>query len=309
MSLNGVIREYFWSPEYERLKEFHPKTEVELVLDEGLPNLSGSHIHLFKAFMNLVSNGAEAMPEGGRITVSTTVGHVESYTGAFELIEGGDYVVLKVSDTGVGIPEGDLERISEPFFTKKKMGRSGTGLGMSVVWGTVKDHGGYLDIESYQGKGTTFTLYFPPSDKKIVQTSIVPPVKRARNGESILIVDDVEEQRTVVATMLSELGYSVETVPSGEEAVSLLGRKSVDLLLLDMCMDPGMDGLDTCREVQKMWPAQRFIITSGYSETDRLREALRLAKGRYVRKPFLLDTIALAIRAELDREEAGVDTN
>jgi signal transduction histidine kinase/ActR/RegA family two-component response regulator len=303
VSLNAVIKEYFWSPEYERLKEFHPNVEVKLFLDDGLPNLSGSHIHLLKAVMNLVSNAAEAMPEGGTITVSTTTAHIPSYTGSFEMVEGGSYVVLKVSDTGTGILKSDVERIFEPFFTKKVMGRSGTGLGMSVVWGTVKDHGGYVDTQSDTDQGTTFTLYFPPSTEKCATIPARTTVKRAEVGESILIIDDVEEQRLIVSKMLSELGYSVDTVSSGEEAVSYLRRRAVDLLLLDMCMEPGMDGLDTYREILKVRPGQKVIIASGYSETDRLKEALDLGAGAAVRKPFLFDTIAVAVRTELDRKD------
>ncbi len=153
LNLNTVITDYFLSPEYERLKSFHPHVDVELELDPGLPNLSGSPIHLLKVVMNLVSNAAEAMPDGGNIVVSTSAEHTGPRVGSFESIEAGDYVVFRVSDTGIGIPKEDMNRIFEPFFTKKVMGRSGTGLGMTVVWGTVKDHKGHIDIESALGKG------------------------------------------------------------------------------------------------------------------------------------------------------------
>src|SRR5208283_3562778 len=154
------------------------------------------------------------------IVVSTGAEHIGPRVGAFERIEAGDYVVFRLSDSGIGIPEEDIDRIFEPFFTKKVMGRSGTGLGMTVVWGTVKDHEGHIDIESAVGKGTTFTLYFPA---KLEGTTAVqgmePAAKDMARGESILIVDDVREQREITAKMLAELGYSVEAVSSGAEAV------------------------------------------------------------------------------------------
>ena len=212
--------------------------------------------------MNLVSNGAEAMPEGGRITVSTTARHVELYTGAFESVEEGDYAVLEGFRHGSGHSRRRLGAGSSPSL-QKNMGWSGTGLGMSVVWGTVKDHGGYLDIESDPGRGTTFTLYFPPSDKKIVQTSMVPPVKRAKRESRSSSSTTLRSRGPSWPRCSPRSGYSVETVPSGEEAISLLGRKSVDLLLLYMCMDPGMDGLNTGREVLKMGLPRDSLSRSG----------------------------------------------
>jgi CheY-like chemotaxis protein len=276
--------------------------EVELRLEEDLPNILGSAIHLFKTIMNLVSNAAEAMSDGGKIVVSTSNARTGPRVGVFEEIEEGDYVILTVSDTGVGISPADIEKIFEPFYTKKVMGRSGTGLGMAVVWGTVKDHKGHIDIESAIGKGTTFTLYFPATAEKMVETQHSISVKEYMGrGESILIVDDVKEQREITSKMLCQLGYSVSTVASGEEAVAYLEKSLVDLLVLDMHMDPGMDGLDTYRKVLKLQPRQKAIITSGYAETQRVKEAQKLGAGTYVRKPFFLSDIGLAVRSELDK--------
>ncbi len=303
LNLNTVITDYFSSPEYERLKSFHPQADVDLELDPGLPNLSGSPIHLLKVVMNLVSNAAEAMPDGGKIVVSTSAQHIGPRVGSFENIEAGNYVVFRISDTGIGIPKEDIDRIFEPFFTKKVMGRSGTGLGMTVVWGTVKDHKGHIDIESAVGKGTTFTLYFPAMVEKSTAIQGREPASiGVAMGESILIVDDVREQREVTAKMLAELGYSVEAVSSGEEAIAYLKKSTVDLLILDMCMEPGMDGLDTYRQALKLRPGQKAIITSGYAETQRVKEMQELGAGAYIRKPFFMDTITAAVRTELGKE-------
>jgi len=210
---------------------------------------------------------------------------------------------MSVSDSGVGIHPEDMQKIFEPFYSKKKMGRSGTGLGMSVVWETVKDHKGYIDVDSEIGKGTTFTLYFPVTQEKLTKDQ---PIKHAESingkGESILIVDDVKEQREIAAEMLNRLGYQVSTVSSGEEALSHIKNFFVDLLILDMYMDPGMDGLDTYRQVLTVRPNQKAIITSGYAETLRIKEAQELGAGMYLKKPYLFVDFALAIRSELDKQ-------
>ncbi len=161
VNLNEVICEYLESPEGSKLQSEHPRVQIEKDLDPGLRPILGSPVHLSKAVMNLVLNGVEAIPEEGRVTLSTKVAQLKERIKGYEMIEPGDYAVLSVSDTGVGISAQDVEKIFEPFYTKKAMGRSGSGLGMAIVWGTVKDHRGYIDVQSEEGIGTTFALYFP----------------------------------------------------------------------------------------------------------------------------------------------------
>jgi CheY-like chemotaxis protein len=195
-----------------------------------------------------------------------------------------------------------LERIFEPFYTKKVMGKSGTGLGMAVVWGTVKDHKGYIDVKSASGKGTEFTLYFPVIRQELTRDAPLLSIENMMsNGESILIVDDMEDQRNIASEMLSKLGYSVTSVSSGEEAIDYMKHHSADLLVLDMIMDPGIDGLDTYKKILEIHPNQKAIIASGYSETKRVKEAQRLGATSYVRKPYLLDKIGRVVRDELDK--------
>jgi len=303
VDLNEIVQDYRKSPVYEKLKSFHPKVEVEILLEKELLSIQGSPVQLSTAIMNLVSNAAEAMPEGGgTVTISTENRYIDRPISGYDHVEEGDYVVLKVSDTGAGIAPEDVNRIFEPFFTKKKMGRSGTGLGMSVVWGTVKDHKGYIDVKSTEGKGTTFALYFPVTRKKSTKEAFKLPVAAYKGkGESILVVDDVEEQRLIAFSILSELGYAVSTVSSGEEAVDYLKNNPADLLVLDMIMDPGMDGLDTYRKILELHPKQKAIIASGFSETDRVKAAQKLGAGQYLKKPYTLESIGLAVRRELDR--------
>ena len=301
VNLNDVITDYLKSPEYEKLQSYHHGVHLETHLEKDALNILGSSTHLSKTVMNLVSNAAEAMPEGGKLTVSTENRYLDRPIKGYDDVREGDYVVLTISDTGTGIASNDLEKIFEPFYTKKKMGRSGTGLGMAVVWGTVKDHNGYIDVQSTEGKGTTFTLYFPVTRKSVEEKSEISLRDFIGKGEAILVVDDVEEQRNIASGMLKELGYSVVSVSSGEEAVEYLKANKVDLLVLDMIMDPGMDGLDTYKKILELHPGQKAIIASGFSETGRAKEIQGLGAGAYIRKPFLLEKIGLAVKEELEK--------
>jgi len=302
VNVNQIINSYLSSPEHEKLREFHPDAKIESDLETNLLNIMGSPVHLSKTVMNLVTNAAEAMPDGGNIFISTESKYIDNPIRGYDDVKEGDYVILTVSDTGIGISSEDMERIFEPFYTKKVMGRSGTGLGMAVVWGTVKDHKGYIDIQSTEGKGTTFTLYFPVTRKEISgQEEALPIEDYMGKGESILVVDDVEEQREIASRILKKLGYSVTTVSSGEEAVDYLKDNPADLLILDMIMDPGIDGLETYKRILKLHPNQKAIIASGFSETDRVKEAQRLGAGKYIKKPYTLEKIGIAVRDELEK--------
>jgi len=301
VNLNHVVSEYLQSPEHEKLLSFHPQVQVETRMEADVLNILGSPVHLAKTVMNLVSNAAEAMPDGGKILISTENRYIDRPMRSYDDMNEGDYVSLSVSDSGVGISTGDLERIFEPFYTKKVMGRSGTGLGMAVVWGTVKDHKGYVDVQSSEGKGTTFTLYFPVTRKKSARDKISISIEDIIGNEKILLVDDMEEQRDIASRMLRKLGYSVTSVASGEEAIEHVKDNPTDLLVLDMIMDPGIDGLETYKRILEFHPGQKAIIASGFSETERVKETQRLGAGAYVKKPYLLEKIGMAVRMELDK--------
>jgi len=301
VNLNDIITDYLRSPECEKLKQTHPDVTLEINLEPDLLATIGSPIHLSKTVMNLVSNAAEALVNGGRVSISSKNRYIDQPVSGYDDIEEGDYVTLTVSDTGIGIAATDIERIFEPFYTKKAMGRSGTGLGMAVVWGTVKDHNGYIDVRSTEGKGADFFIYLPacrqPSIRKTSRRSVADYMG---NDEFLLIIDDVEDQRNIATGILTKLGYRVEAVSSGEAAVDYLKTRKADLLILDMIMEPGMDGLETYRQILQLHPAQKAIIASGYSESERVKEAQRLGAGAYVKKPYLMEKMAIAVREELD---------
>lgn len=301
INLNDIIRDHFRSPEHEKLKLFHPHVEFRMSLDESLLNIMGSPVHLSKTIMNLIFNAAEATVEKGTVRIVTRNCYIDKPILGFDTVKEGDYASVMISDTGIGISEDNVERIFEPFYSKKVMGRSGTGLGMAVVWGTVKDHSGYIDVQTLEGQGTTFTLYFPVTREDIVKDKPKLSIDDYKGkNESILVVDDVEEQREIAFVMLTRLGYKVSVAASGEEALAFLKDNDADIIVLDMIMDPGIDGLETYKRILEIHPGQKAVITSGFSETERVREAQRLGARRYIKKPYLLETIGIAIRNELD---------
>jgi len=205
-----------------------------------------------------------------------------------------------VVDMGVGISAEDIHRIFEPFYTKKKMGRSGTGLGMAVVWGTVEDHQGYIDIQSASGKGTTVTLYLPGTRQETAAKAKPNNLDQYRGrGETVLVVDDLEEQREIATRILKQLGYGAKSVASGEEAVDFIRREKADLIVLDMIMDPGIDGLSTYEQILRLNPRQRAIIASGFAESERVKMTQKLGAGAYLRKPYTVEALARTVKSEL----------
>jgi PAS domain S-box-containing protein len=301
LNLNDLIGDYLNSPEFKKLEQFYPAVTVKTNLDTDLFNIGGSHVHIRKVVMNLVSNASEAIEGSGNITISTMNRYIDRPLRGYDDVSIGEYVVLAVSDDGSGISSDDLERIFEPFYTKKVMGRSGTGLGLSVVWNVVQDHKGYIDVTTSEN-GTTFELYFPITREKISGKDLSIPIKDYKgDGETILVVDDVESQREISCKMLDTLGYRTQAVSSGKEAVEYLKEHTIDLILLDMIMDPGINGRETYEQIIKIHPNQKAIIASGFAETDDVKEAQKLGAGQYIKKPLTLEKIGIAVRDELKK--------
>ena len=301
VNFNDTIRSFMESPECINIKKYHPNVLFCLELQPDLLNIIGPSVHLSKTVMNLISNGAEAITDGGIITIETKNIYIDNPIDGYEKIPEGEYVLLTIKDSGLGISTEDLHKIFEPFYTKKRMGRSGTGLGMAVVWGTVKDLNGFIDVKTKPGAGTTFSLYIPITRQKLPKKENAVPIEKYMGDEKILIIDDVEEQRDIAASMLEKLGYSVSVASSGEESLSFLSQNKADILVLDMIMEPGMDGLETYNKVIKLYPKQKAIIASGYSETARVKEAQRLGVGKYIKKPYTLENLGVSVRAELNK--------
>ena len=254
-----------------------------------------------RVFLNLIQNAFDAMPEGGELRITTAQRNVMVLPGGYQGIIPGEYVTLSIRDTGTGIDPADIEKIFEPYFSKKKMGTSGSGLGLSVVYGVVKDHKGYYDILSEIGKGTEFILYFPLTE---VTAKVQPKSgQELRGNESVLVVDDDSGQREMAVELLESLGYRVMSAANGHEALDCLRKQPVDIVMLDMIMERNFDGLDTYREILKISPTQKAIVVSGFSSTDRVLEMQKLGAGQYVKKPYTQTMLASALRTELDRTE------
>lgn len=303
VNLQDILSDYMNSLEFEKLMSDHPNVRVIKNADPDLMNIAGSPVHLSKSIMNIIANAAESINGHGTVTITLCNQYIDTPVRGYDEVQQGDYVLFKVCDTGHGIAAHDLQRIFEPFYTKKKMGRSGTGLGMAVVWGTVKDHRGYIDVESHEGKGTTFYLYFPVTRRKHTSRESVYLKDYLGDGESILVVDDIKEQREIASDLLESLGYTVTTLADGDAAVEYIQNHHVDLLLLDMIMEPGIDGLETYKRIQALGIKQKAIIASGYSESKRVMKAQELGAGAYLRKPYTIENLAQTVYFELHKEQ------
>ena len=299
MNLNTVIREFWVSPEQKEIVREAEGVEYTLDLSDDLFNISGSTVHLSKVLMNIFANGVEAMPGGGLLSVKTENRCLDVDYSGFEVVPQGEYSVLTITDTGIGMAVSEINRIFEPFYTSKVMGRSGTGLGMAVVWGTVKDLNGYIDIISSPGKGTAFILYFPATREDIPESDVIELKSYQGGGENILVIDDMEEQRELASRILTLLGYSVKTAKSGEEAVEMCRSQDFDLLILDMIMPGGMDGCMTYEKIAAVRPGQKAVIASGFSDNTSVRKAQEYGAGVYIKKPYSVESLAKAIYQEL----------
>lgn len=302
-NLNKITREFLVSAEYVELSRVNPKISITTSLDPELLNINASLIHVRKALMNLVSNAIDAVckNDGGWVLISTENRYIDRPLKHYEEISIGEYAVLTVVDNGLGIASQDMDRIFEPFYSKKVIGRSGTGLGLTIVWNTVKDHNGFIDIVTSE-QGTGFSLYFPITrDPEKEKETVMPMEAYKGKGQTVLIVDDQEDQRKITSILLTKLGYVTHAVSSGEGAVEYIKEHPVDLVILDMIMEPGINGRETYERIIRLYPNQRAIITTGYSHTDDVKAAQKLGAGQYLKKPFTLEKLGIATRDELMR--------
>ena len=295
IDLNDLVNDYLSSAECKLTKSLYPEVSSDIQLSESTLLFKGSKAHLPKVFMNLINNAFESMPEGGVLSISTSSINVEDRELSDKNLSQGRYNLLTIEDQGEGISEENISKIFDPFFTTKiKTGKSGTGLGLSVVYNVLRDHGAHVDVESKLGIGTKFSIYFPETTEKKETTQ---KDKQLQKGSgSILVVDDRQEQRDTAVQILTTLGYDVESVESGQDAIDYLEKADVDLIWLDMILEDEMDGLDTYIEIIKTNPDQKTIIVSGYGESDRMKQAEKLGVNGFIQKPYKIDKIGRIIQ-------------
>jgi len=299
LNLNAVVEEYVDSAQQRQLKTMNPDITFKTALDPDLLNARCAESNIKKCLMNLVINASEAIENSGTISISTKNRYLDRPLKGYVDVHTGEYVVLTVEDDGIGISSEHLERIFEPFYTKKMMGRSGTGLGLAVVWNAVQDHDGYINVTSNEA-GTKFELYFPATGENgVLKPYHVPITDYFGNGEKILVVDDEGSQRLIACDLLNRLGYIADAVASGEAAVAYLKENAADLVLLDMIMPHGINGRETYEKIIRIHPAQKTIICSGYAETEEVKAAQKLGAGKFIKKPYAIDTLAIAVWEEL----------
>ncbi|MBN2191430.1 MAG: substrate-binding domain-containing protein [Polyangiaceae bacterium] len=313
LDLNRVVRMTLTDESLRSAVETGASMRFTLELSRDPLIVLGSEAHLTRALTNLCRNAAEAMQGHGTITVRTALVRIDTSIAGYETIEPGAYVELTVADTGPGIPQGDLGRVFEPFFSKKKVGEnSGSGLGLAIVHGVMKEHDGYVDVHSVLNRGTTFALYFPhlSGSPEVRAMSSLPP----RGDARILVVDDEPIQLRTARRVLVHLGHDVETMTSGKQAQEYFVRAAAtlrsdavapaawrspfDLIILDLILNEGEDGLRLLEEIRQLFPDQRVIIASGHAPTERAE--LAVARGvPWLAKPYTADALARAIRAVL----------
>lgn len=303
VSLNALIQELLDSPECKQILTGKPQLDCKTILAKDLLNISCSAMHIRKSVLNLLFNAAEATNNNGTITIRTENCYIETPVAANQFIKQGEYVILSISDNGSGISAEDQEHIFDPFYSKKIMGQSGTGLGLTIVKNTVQDHDGDIVLQS-DNRGTSFSLYLPATRETVGYTIAKGNNSCLQgNGEYILVVDDETLQQDIACQLLTSLGYRTKSCVSGEEAVSLIQEEAFDLILLDMLMEPGINGRQCFEKMRTHNKAIKAIIVSGFSESNEATQALEEGVSFFIRKPYTLQQLGTAVNKVLKSDD------
>jgi PAS domain S-box-containing protein len=272
---------------------------VQADLHPDLYAVNADEGQLEQSLLNLFVNASDAMPDGGMLTLKTrNLSHFEMPSSKFQSTPG-RYVELQVTDTGVGMTAETMDRIFDPFFTTKETGR-GTGLGLASVFGIVKGHGGYIDVHSRPGHGTTFTLYFPAIDKTPVEPQRAKGTIMPGNG-LVLLVDDEAVVLEASSRMLQKLGFTVLRASGGQEAIDIFRQKAaeLDLVILDIVM-PGIGGEEVYRQIKKIKPDAKVLVSSGYDCSGKMPEILKGDGNGFIQKPYSLSELSSKLQETLN---------
>jgi CheY-like chemotaxis protein len=292
----------------ELIKQSFPKTiTVALDLDPGLPPVMADSNQLSQALLNICVNARDAMPAGGKLTVRTEkIDHSKVPDRSLEA-RTESYVLIVISDTGMGMEEEVRERIFEPFFTTKGIGE-GTGLGLAIVYGIVKEHNGFIDVESKPGHGTTFRLYLPAlwSEGKPAVDEIMggKAATHANVQGTVLVVEDEESMVCLLIEVLSKAGYQTLTAMDGEEAIDLYNqhKEEIDIVVLDLGL-PKVTGFDVMRNLKEQNPGVSIIITTGYLQPELKPELLQAGVKDCIYKPYSIDDLVDKVGSLIEHSE------
>lgn len=295
IDLNGLVEEI--SETFSRTRK---DITIERQLAQDLYPIEGDQSQIEQILLNLYANAADAMPSGGNLVLKTMNATHKDFKGKQYDPKPGAYVLLAVTDNGTGMDEKTKERIFEPFFTTKELGR-GTGLGLASVYGVVKGHGGYIDVESRKNLGTTFSVYLP-SSKKRTYRSIKETELAFRGNEMILLVDDEEMVLEIAAQLLRKLGYGVLEAGGGREAVDIFmqRKQEIDLVILDMVM-PGMGAGDVYDHIKDIDPDVKVLLSSGYNMDGQASEILARGCDGFIQKPYSINELSKKLRDILSK--------
>lgn len=302
-NINDIILSHLSSLEHSERQAEHPGVVIQTELQNDLFNSYCSPQHIHKILLNLIGNALDALRNDGVIKISTKncVLSKPIAIGQQTVLSAGEYIKLTVSDNGPGVEDKDKDHIFDPFYSTKTMGKSGTGLGLSIVWNTVQEHNGWVEMKDNR-PGVRFEIYLPGTRDEVYSQQDVGTARSLQgSGESILLIDDEQEQNELIAKLLTNLGYKVFSVVSGDDGLSFLRSQKVDLVILDMIMGNGLNGRETYEQILKRYPHQKAIVISGYSKNEETEKIKNLGIDHFLEKPVTLPRMGRAIKQILSK--------
>jgi PAS domain S-box-containing protein len=294
-NINDVIRDTVevWE------KIFEKNINISFALHDEINTIEGDKNQINQVLTNIIINAKDAMPNGGDLTFRTeNITIDENFTRNYPEFKPGKYVKISIKDTGIGMPKDVKDNIFEPFFSTKGEGK-GTGLGLATVYGIVKNHNGHINVNSEPSEGTVFIIYFPVSDKQIID--VIEKEEVIKGEALILVVDDEDDLRDMAGTLLQDLGYKVLMATNGIEAIEIFKDKfnDIDLVILDMIM-PEMAGGETFLEMKKINPDVKVVLSSGYSQDGKATEILNDGVKTFIQKPYTMANLSQCISITLN---------
>jgi CheY-like chemotaxis protein len=280
---------------------------IHYSIQDGLWPVEVDKGQMEQVLLNLYVNAWQAMPEGGDLYLSVENAELDEMSVSPYDIKSGEFVKVTVRDTGIGMDETTKAHIFEPFFTTKERGR-GTGLGLASAYGIIKNHGGFISVESKTNRGTSFIIYLPASDKE-VEDEYRPEDEVQKGNETVLLIDDEEMILDIGSKMLETLGYKVMTAAGGKLGVKIYEQNcgKIDLVILDMIM-PGFSGAVTFESLRRIDPSVRVLLSSGYSMEGQAKEIMQNGCRGFIQKPFSMTELSRKIRRTLHKKSVGRDT-